>query len=397
MTGSSRIMCNIFWLTIHAKKVNMIEGKSTITGKLQGRNMMEKQQILIVDDEEINREILKSIFEEYEQLEAADGREAIAIIAASRNLVLILLDVSMPVVTGFGVLEYMKEHELLERIPVILITGETVIDSEDKAYSYGVADVIHKPFYPHIVKKRSQNIIELYQHKLEMELRLRQQEMEIKAQEQEIRENNEMLLDTLSSLVEFRRVETGEHVQRMKYFIKIILEYMQEYFPEYGLDSYQIEQIVQASILHDIGKIGIPDSILLKPGRLTEEEFEIMKMHTTIGCEILEKSYRKKDSDFYRYSYDICRHHHERWDGKGYPDHLKGDELSVAAQVVSLADAYDALVSQRVYKQPVSKEKAYQMILSGECGQFSPDVLECFAHAKEDVFNCEVIKMLKFV
>ena len=261
---------------------------------------MEEQQILIVDDEAVNREILKSMFEEYDRLEAENGREAIAKIAASRNLVLILLDVSMPVMTGFDVLEYMKGRGLLEKIPVILITGETVIDSEDKAYSYGAADVIHKPFYPHIVKKRSQNIIELYQHKLEMELRLKQQEIEIKEQEQQIRENNDMLLDTLSSLIEFRSIETGEHTQRIKYFTKLMLEYVQEYFPKYGLDNSQIDQIVHASVLHDIGKIGIPDAILLKPGILDEKEFEIMKTHTIIGCEILEKSFRKKDSDFYR-------------------------------------------------------------------------------------------------
>ncbi len=358
---------------------------------------MEKQQILIVDDEAINREILKSMFSEYEQLEAENGKEAIAKIASSRSLVLILLDISMPVMSGFDVLEYMKQRELMEQIPVILITGETVIDSEDKAYTYGAADVIHKPFYPHIVKKRSQNIIQLYQSRLEMERRLKQQEAEIKTQEKEIRENNDVMLETLSSLVEFRSIETGEHTQRIKYFTKIILEYIQEYFPDYGLTSHQVDQIVHASVLHDIGKIGIPDSILLKPGRLTEEEFELMKKHTTIGCEVLEKSYRKKDSDFYRYGYDICRHHHERWDGGGYPDHLKGNEISIGVQAVSVADVYDALVSPRVYKKPFTKEKAFDMIMNGECGQFSPDMLKCLALAKEDIFNCEVIKVLKFV
>lgn len=358
---------------------------------------MDKQQILIVDDELINREVLKSMFGEYERLEAENGKEAIEKIAANRNLVLVLLDISMPVMSGFDVLEYMHQRDLMDKIPVILITGETVIDSEDKAYSYGAADVIHKPFYPHIVKKRSQNIIDLYQSRLEMERRLKLQEIEIKAQEKEIRENNDLMLETLSSLVEFRSVETGEHVQRIKYFTKILLEYVQEYFPVYGLDSYQVDQIVHASVLHDIGKIGISDSILLKPGRLTEEEFEIMKKHTTIGCEVLERAYRRKDSDFYRCSYDICRHHHERWDGSGYPDHLKGDEISIGVQAVSVADVYDALISPRVYKRPYPKEKAFEMILNGECGQFSPEMLECLTHAKEDIFNCEVIKMLKFV
>ena len=177
---------------------------------------MEEQQILIVDDEAINREILKSMFEEYDMLEAENGEEAIRKISGSRNLVLILLDISMPVMSGFDVLDYMHERGLEEKIPVILITGETVIDSEDRAYSYGAADVIHKPFYPHIVKKRSRNIIDLYQHKLEMELRLKQQEIEIKNKEQEIRQNNEVMLEALSSLVEFRNIEIGEHTQRIK-------------------------------------------------------------------------------------------------------------------------------------------------------------------------------------
>ena len=360
---------------------------------------MNKQQILIVDDEAINREILKTMFDEYDRLEAENGREAIEKIVGNRNLVLILLDISMPVMSGFDVLEYMKEHELLDRIPVILITGETVIDSEDNAYTYGVADVIHKPFYPHIVKKRSKNIIELYQSKLNMERRLKEQEKEIRAQEKEIRENNEAMLEALSSIVESRSLETGEHTRRIKQLTGIILKYLTECFPKYGLTKAAADQIAEASVLHDIGKIGIPDAILLKPGRLTPEEFEIMKTHTTIGCEMLEKSYRRKDSDFYRYSYEICRHHHERWDGGGYPDHLAGDDIPISAQIVSVADVYDALVSPRVYKKAFEKDKAFDMIINGECGKFSPDVLECFRLAKEDFFNCncEVIKILKFV
>ncbi len=274
-----------------------------------------------------------------------------------------------------------------------------MIDSEDKAYTYGVADVIHKPFYPHIVKKRSQNIIELYQSKLNMERRLKEQEKEIRAQEKEIRENNEAMLEALSSIVESRSLETGEHTRRIKQLTGIILKYLTECFPKYGLTKAAADQIAEASVLHDIGKIGIPDAILLKPGRLTPEEFEIMKTHTTIGCEMLEKSYRRKDSDFYRYSYEICRHHHERWDGGGYPDHLAGDDIPISAQIVSVADVYDALVSPRVYKKAFEKDKAFDMIINGECGKFSPDVLECFRLAKEDFFNCncEVIKILKFV
>lgn len=359
---------------------------------------MDRQQVLIVDDEEVNRVILKQIFEdEFDTLEAADGQNAIYQMENNKNIALILLDVIMPVMDGFKVLEYMKEHELIEKIPVILITGESVKDSEDKAYSFGVADVMHKPFYPHIVRRRSKNIIELYQNKHNMELRLKEQEEAIMAKEKEIRQNNEFMIDALSSVVEFRSAETGEHVRRIKYFTRIMLKYLAKYFPKYGLTSNQIDEIARASALHDIGKIGIPDSILLKPGRLTPEEFEIMKTHTTIGCDILENFRENQSREFYRYCYDICRYHHERWDGNGYPDHLVGDEIPISAQIVAIADVYDALVSPRVYKSVYANNIAFDMIMNGECGQFSPDVLECFELAKADFFNIvEVIKMFDF-
>lgn len=362
---------------------------------------MDKQQILIVDDEEINRSILKEMFRDdkagYELLEASNGKEAIEHIENSENLVLILLDIVMPVMHGFKVLEYMQEKDLIEHIPVILITSETVEDSEYQAYSYGVADVIHKPFYPYIVKRRSKNIIELYQNKHHMEERIKEQAEKILEQQKEIHENNEYMIEALASVVESRNAETGEHTRRIKYFTRIMLKYLMKYFPKYGLTPAQVDQIARASALHDIGKIGIPDAILLKPARLTPEEFEVMKTHTTIGCDILEKTYRNKESEFYKYCYEICRHHHERWDGNGYPDKLVGDQIPISAQIVAVADVYDALVSQRVYKSAYANSIAFDMIMKGECGQFSPDILECFALAKEDFFNIvEVIKMFTF-
>ena len=352
---------------------------------------MDRQRILIVDDEEVNRAILGEMFrEEYDICEATNGQEAISQIQANQDIVLILLDIIMPVMDGFKVLDYMKEKDLLEKIPVVLITSESVGDSEGRAYTYGVADVMHKPFYPRIVKRRSKNIIELYQNKHNMELRLKQQE-------EEIRETNEFLIDSLSSVVEFRSAETGEHTRRIKYFTRIMLKYLKEYFPKYGLTDALIDEITRASALHDIGKIGIPDSILLKPGRLTTEEFEVMKTHTTIGCDILEKFYGNQTGSFYRHSYDICRYHHERWDGNGYPDHLVGEEIPLSAQVVAIADVYDALVSPRVYKSVYANNIAFDMIMNGECGQFSPDMLECFGLAKVEFFNVvEVIKMFSF-
>ncbi|MCM1087865.1 MAG: response regulator [Muribaculaceae bacterium] len=359
----------------------------------------EKQQILIVDDEEVNREILKEMFkdEKYELLESEDGEDAVKKLKENHNIQLVLLDIIMPVMDGFGVLEFMHEEDMLGSIPVILITSEDALDSEDQAYAFGVADVIHKPFYPHIVKRRSKNIIELYQNKRNMEERLKEQEEEIRAQEKELRENNNFMVEMLSSVVEARSAESGEHTRRIKYFTRIMLKYLTKYFPKYGITPEQVDLICRASTLHDVGKIGIPDAILLKPGRLTPEEFEIMKSHTTIGCEILEKSYKDHNNPFYRYSYDICRYHHERWDGRGYPDHLKGEEIPIYTQVVAIADVYDALVSPRVYKSAYANNMAYDMIVNGECGQFAPDVLECFELAKQDFFNIvEVIKMFDF-
>lgn len=360
---------------------------------------MDKKQILIVDDEELNRVVLIGLFdEEYEILEAGNGEEAVEQIENNSNIALILLDVVMPVKDGFWVLEYMKNHDLIENIPIILITAETILDTEDQAYAYGVADVIHKPFYPHIVRRRAKNIIELYQNKYHMEERLKEQEKEIRAQEKKLREGNEFMIEALSSVVEFRSLETGDHVRRVKYFTRIMLKYLMTYFPKYGLTPTQVDEIARASALHDIGKIGIPDAILFKPARLTTEEFEIMKTHTTIGCEVLEKFHAHQSEEFYRYCYEICRYHHERWDGNGYPDHLVGEDIPISAHVVAIADVYDALVSPRVYKSPYANNTAYDMILNGECGQFSPDVLECFKLAKEDFFNIvEVIKMFDFL
>lgn len=360
---------------------------------------MDRQRILIVDDEEVNRTILEGMFqEEYDTVQAANGQEAMDRIEENPDFVLILLDVVMPVKDGFDVLEYLKQSERIERIPVIMITGETIRSSEGTAYEYGIADVIHKPFYPDIVQKRAKNIIELYQNKLYMEQHLKEQEEELRAKEKKIRENNEFMIETLGSVVEFRNSETGEHIRRLKYFTRILLKYLAKYFPKYGITPVQIDEIARAAALHDIGKIGIPDAVLLKPGRLTEEEFELMKTHTTIGCDLLEKFRNGQTDEFYRYCYEICRYHHERWDGNGYPDHLAGDEIPISAQVVSIVDVYDALVSKRVYKDACSHDIACKMIEDGECGQFSPDILECFRLAKADFFDIvEVVKMFSFV
>lgn len=358
-----------------------------------------RQKILIVDDEEVNRVILNGMFrDDFETLEAENGQDAVELIEKYHtDIVLVLLDIMMPVMDGFGVLDYMKEHGLIDSVPVIMITSEDISESDDRAYMYGIADVMHKPFYPHIVKRRSHNIIELYRNKQNMEQRLKEQEETLKEQERALQENNEFMIETLSSVVEFRSQETGDHIRRIKYFTRILLKYLLKYFPRYGLTEKDVDEIARAAALHDIGKIGISDAILQKPAKLTEQEYEVMKTHTLIGCEILEKFRRNQEDSFYRYCYEICRYHHERWDGGGYPDGISGDEIPISAQIVGVADVYDALVSKRVYKDAYANDVAYDMIIKGECGQFSPDVIECFELAKEDFFNIvSVIKMFNF-
>ncbi len=349
---------------------------------------MSRNALLLVDDQEINRDILRDIFEEqYEIIEAVDGVDAIEKLNSHLDeIALIFLDLQMPRMNGIDVLKYMRNKDIINIIPVIMVTGESTVESDVVAYDLGVSDIIYKPFAPAVVMRRTLNLIELFEHRIHLEERLERRTRQLKASKEKLRKSNEFLIDALSSVVEFRSLESGEHIQRVKMFTNILLKYMQKNYPEYNLTDEQIHLIASASVLHDIGKIAIPDIILLKPGRLTKEEFEVMKTHTTKGCEILDK-FNQNDDEFYKYCYEICRYHHERYDGKGYPDGLKGEDIPIWAQVVSIADVYDALVSKRVYKTPYAVDEAINMIHNGECGTFSPKVLNCFDMAKDIFFD----------
>ena len=313
--------------------------------------IMEKNTILIADDAELNREMIKFIFDEqYSIIEAQDGEQAINIIMEnSDKICLIFLDLLMPKKSGLDVLRFMNDADYIDFIPVIMITGEATDETDEKAYEYGASDIIYKPFAPNVVMRRAKNIMELFEHRIYLERKLEKRTRQLRESREKLERSNEFLINALSSVVEFRSLESGEHIQRVKYFTKLFLKYIMKIYPEYNITKEQATLIVNASALHDIGKIAIPDSILLKPGRLNEEEFAEMKKHTIYGCELLEK-FKQEDNEFYQYCYDICRYHHERYDGNGYPDQLKGDEIPIWAQIVSVVDVYDALVSKRVYK-----------------------------------------------
>lgn len=342
--------------------------------------------ILIVDDVEVNREILKLLFyEDYQILEAEDGFQAIEKIEDNiNNISAILLDIIMPNLDGFGVLDYMQTTGLMSKIPVILITGDTSNDLKKRGYDLGVSDIIEKPFDQRIVRRRVQNLVDLYFHKNNLEHLVEIQTIEIKKKNKKINEMNYRIIDTLGTMVEFRDLESGGHIMRVRELTAVLLKYVQKYYPDYKITDEIADVIIYASSMHDIGKIVIPDNILLKPGKLTNEEFEIMKAHTTKGCEIIKRVSAVDDELYLKYCYDIIRSHHEKYDGKGYPDGLKGDEIPISAQIVSIADVYDALISDRVYKAAYSKQEAYEMILNGECGLFNPRLLECLRLAKKE-------------
>lgn len=334
--------------------------------------MDKENAILIVDDVDINREILADIFgEDYNIVQAGNGKQALDIMDRNPDIAAVLLDLLMPEMNGLEVLKEMNRNGKIKSIPVFLITAANNDEMLMEGYDLGAVDVIRKPFMTHFLKHRISNIIELYGHRNELE-------HVVEKQVERLQQVNQSMIETLATLIEFRDCESGEHVQRICSLTRIIMKNVSHMFPEYHLPKHEINKIVRSAVLHDVGKIAIPDGILNKPGRLTKEEFETMKLHTVKGCEILQKIPNMMDEGTYNYSYDICRHHHERWDGKGYPDGLSGDDISIWAQVVSVADVYDALTAERVYKKAFDHETAVKMIHNGDCGAFNPKVLEAF-------------------
>ncbi len=338
-----------------------------------------RDTLLLVDDMGSSRAILRGIFEDnYNLLEAENGEQALLLLEQNHHCIAaMLLDVMMPVKTGYEVLEEMGQQGLLAEIPVIIITAEGSVEGEVRAFDLGAADIIVKPYDHFVVRHRVDNIVELFRHKWHLE-ELVEEQAEI------LRHSNEVMVDALSALIEYRSVESGQHILRIRRFTKILLEDIARSFPEYRLTKRTIGIIASAAALHDIGKISIPDSILNKPGKLTKEEFEIMKGHSLTGCRMLESLAGMGNEEYLCYAHNICRYHHERWDGKGYPEGLKGDNIPICAQVVGLADAYDALTTQRVYKDAYPCDRAMNMILNGECGAFSPKLLECFKNVCDD-------------
>ena len=362
---------------------------AVVTGTSENEEETEepKPLVLIVDDSELNRLILSEILSEnFSILEAENGKQCLDLLAQyGTGVSLVLLDIIMPVMDGFEVLSYMNDSHLIEDIPVIMISSDDSDSNIRKAYDLNVSDYIKRPFDTEVIRRRVTNTIRLYAKQRRLIRMIRQQ-----SRDKEKHDN--MMIDILSNIVGCRNGESGPHVLHINEVVRLIVDKLAEKTDKYHISRQECELIATASSLHDIGKIAIDDKILNKKGKLTPEEFEIMKKHTVLGEKILKGLGIYENEPLVKTAEEICRSHHERYDGTGYPDGLKGDEIPLSAQAVSVADVYDALVSTRCYKGPYSHEDAAKMILNGECGAFNPVILECFTEIKDrlkDVYSSE--------
>lgn len=339
-----------------------------------------KPRVLIVDDSELNRDLLKEMLRDrYEVLEAADGEKGLALLyELGTKISLVLLDVVMPKLGGFDVLAVMQKERWLDDIPVMMISAEDSPAFIQKAYDMGASDYITRPFNMNVVRQRSDNITKLYAKQRRL-LSL------VSSQIQEKERNNHIIISILSEVVGLKNGESRKHILSVSRITELLLSRVMQRTSRYHLTWQDEALITNAAALHDIGKIGINEKILNKPGKLTKEEFEIMKTHTLIGAKMVENLEAFQKEPFVKVTYAICRWHHERWDGRGYPDGLKGDAIPISAQIVSIADVYDALTSKRVYKDAFAHEKAIRMILDGECGLFNPLLLDCLLDIKDSL------------
>ena len=377
-----RIVRRADWLMYQAKgrkNAVMVEVPGHSLAALE-KLLQNKSQILLVDDSAMSRMILKEILKgDYSILEAENGQECLEKMQAEAgNIALVLLDINMPVMDGFEVLKAMNVNHTIEDIPVIMISSDDSDAAIRRSYELGASDYVTRPFDARIVYRRVTNTIKLYAKQRRL--------VQMVSDQIRARENNtDMLVGVLSHIVEFRNGESGAHVRHIRIITELLLHRLLEISSQYPITAEQQDNIPLASALHDIGKIGIDEKILNKPGKLTPEEFEVVKTHSMLGAEMLHQLENFNEQPLLQTAYEIARWHHERWDGRGYPDGLKGDEIPISAQLVALADVYDALTSERCYKKAFSHEKAVQMILNGECGAFNPLLLQCLTDMQTDL------------
>ena len=343
--------------------------------------MSLKEKILIADDSEMNQMLLEEILsDKYEYVMAKDGTEAVDILEKNEDIDLVMLDINMPKMDGFGVLEIMNLRHWISEVPVIIISSESDVDFIRRGYDLGASDYISRPFDLTVVRRRVENTLMLY---------VRQKRLVRLVEEQvyEREKTNNTMINILSHVIEYRNNESGQHILHVRMMTDILLRRLIEITDKYPLTETDISMIASASALHDIGKISVPKAILNKPGKLDPEEWEIMKSHAAIGDSMLSDIGMQQSETLMNLAHEICRWHHERWDGRGYPDGLKGDEIPISAQVVAMADVYDALTSERCYKKSFDHATAIKMITNGECGAFNPLLIQCLLDVQDQLFE----------
>ena len=337
----------------------------------------KKSKILIADDAELNRDMLSIILGDgYDFVYACNGLEAVEILGSEENVDLVLLDVNMPEMDGFEVLKIMNEQHWIEEFPVIMISAEDSTEFVTRAYQLGVTDYISRPFRSIVVQRRVENTLLMYSNQKRL-IHL------VEDQVYEREKINNSMINIFSNIIEMRNHESGSHTLNVQLITNLLLHRLTKITDRYELSNSDISLISSLSALHDIGKIKVPEEVLNKPGKLTEQEWAMMKAHTVDGDKILSASGLDQNSKFFRVARSICRWHHEKYDGRGYPDGLVGDDIPIAAQVVSMADAYDALTSERCYKKAFTHEKALEMLLNDECGVFNPLLKQCLTDVSD--------------
>lgn len=348
-----------------------------------------RNKIVIIDGQEHIRTVLADILgKKYIVAESSTPEQALALMnREAESIAAILTSHDMARAENFSLLRIFQQHNWQKIIPVLLVCHDHTGILDSGFFEHGISECIVPPYDAELIRLKIKNVITLfeYQNTLERQTEtMQKQHRLLKLQSERLNKNNETIIDVLGDVVEYRNVESGAHIQRVKEYTKILAAETMKRFPEYGLTSEKVAVISAASPLHDIGKITLPDNILMKPGRLTDHEYEFIKSHTISGCEILENIKGVWSEEYATISKEICRSHHERYDGSGYPDKLRGEEIPLSAQIVSIADVYDALTNERVYKDAIPKDRAFRMIINGECGVFSPKLMECLRNVRAE-------------
>lgn len=353
--------------------------------------MSIRKNVLIVDDTPANVSLLNSILkDQYKTKIATNGEKALTLASGDPQPDIILLDIMMPGMDGYEVCERLKANDETKDIPVVFLTAKVAVEDETRGLHLGAVDYITKPISPPIVLERVKNHLLLKEARDVLKAQNQVLEDKVKERTRKLGELQDVAMEAMGALAESRDPETGNHIRRTQLYVQILAEKLKDHpkFESY-LTPERITLLFKAAPLHDIGKVGVPDAILLKPGKLTDEEFERMKLHTVYGRDAIAAAEKKlsEPSEFLTVAKEIAYSHQEKWDGSGYPEALAGDDIPISARLMAIADVYDALISRRVYKPPFPHEKAIAIMTEGRGSHFDPDMLDAFLSISEECKN----------